>query len=187
MQPHFLLNTMNTILGLLESEQTNEASQMLVNLSALTKYALSRDVLALVPVREEFDLAKRYLDIQKIRFGDRLCVRLYAAPQVLESRMPSFLLQPLVENAVTHGIRYNVEHCIVEASCELAGERLLLRVTDNGLGPGTSRSIGNGISLNNTISRLELLFHDGYELQMREAQGGGCEVTVLLPLGIALS
>ena len=187
MQPHFLLNTMNAVLGLLESGQTSKASQMLVNLSALTRYTLTRGAVALVSVREEFELVERYIEIQKVRFGDRLCVRLYVDPQLLESRIPSFLLQPLVENAVTHGIRYNMEHCVVEASCERSGERLLLRVTDNGLGPGTSRSIGNGIGLSNITSRLELLFHDGYALQMREAEGGGCEVTVLLPLGIVLS
>ncbi len=187
MEPHFLLNTMNAILGLLESGQTNEASQRLVNLSALTKDALSRGTVPLVSVQEEFDLVERYIEIQKVRFGDRLRVHLYADPQVLESRMPSFLLQPLVENAVTHGIRYNLERCVIEASCERAGERLLLRVTDNGPGPGTSRSIGNGIGLRNTTSRLELLFHDGYDLQLRQADGGGCEVTVLLPLETVMS
>ncbi|HHP7239943.1 sensor histidine kinase [Longibacter sp.] len=182
LNPHFLFNTLNAISTLIVERHNREAERMVARLSDFLRVTLEAESTVEVPLADELDFARRYLDIEKIRFGDRLMIQEDVEPATLSALVPPLLLQPLVENAVRHGIMPHEEGGTLLFEARQVGERLLLRVADNGPGPPneTDRE-GTGIGLSNTKARLGALYGDDYDLHLQRADGGGCVVRIEMP------
>ncbi len=186
LHPHFLFNTMNAISTLIAEERNREAERMVTRLSDFLRLTLEQNTDPEVLLAEELDFARRYLDIEHIRFGDRLTTTIDTEPETLSALVPALVLQPLVENAVRHGIAplESGGHLRIEARS--AGDRLLLRVEDNGRGLSHNVSARDlrqsGIGLSNTHARLEALYGDAFRFDLKRSDGGGCVVILDLPL-----
>ena len=180
LQPHFLFNTLNAIAALLRSKP-EAAEGMILQLSEFLRLTLKNTGRPDVSLREELDFLECYLAIEKIRFQDRLSTRFRIRSEVLDARIPNLLLQPLVENAIRHGIARDHRAGRLEVSASHERGRLLLRVTDDGPGlpPGP---VTEGIGLTNTRERLRHLFGGAYTMDYGNAPGGGFCVSLTLPL-----
>jgi two-component system LytT family sensor kinase len=182
LNPHFLFNTLNAISTLALKGERQNVVRMLSLLSDLLRVTLEQQQ-QVVPLREELDLLERYLQIEQVRFRDRLTVERDIAPNVLDAEVPSLLLQPLVENAIRHGISRSAGPGHVRVEAHADDGKLELRVLDTGPGfagqPATSRT---GVGLVNTRARLEQLYGPDHELELSNRVGGGAAVTVRLPL-----
>ena len=180
LHPHFLFNTLNAIVVLVRQHRVEVADEMLTNLSELLRQTLAGWETQEVPLRREIELIKLYLDIQRVRFQDRLTVELSLSPATLNAQVPSLLLQPLVENAVRHGVSKSSAAVKIELKSCLRNSVLELQVCDDG--PGVSgESSGNGVGLSNTRARLQQLYGERQALLLEGLAGGGTIVTVLLP------
>lgn len=169
LQPHFLFNTLQSISTLIHRDQT-AADRMLTDLSDLLRLSLRSTASQEVPLREELFFLERYLDIMRVRFGDRLVIAVEADAEVREALVPSLVLQPIVENAITHGMadRPDIGHVTVRALRE-AGS-LCLEVSDDGPGVASGAPT-NGIGLANTRERIARLYGDAGRVEMF-ADGG---------------
>src|SRR5262249_45849829 len=179
--PHFLFNTLQSV-SLLMQEDVPAANRMLLLLADLLRDGTVRDHPLEVSLELELDLVRRYLEIERIRFADRLQVRYDIPPDTRDALVPSLLLQPLVENAVVHGVAEAadpVELCV--RSRRIAGE-LELRVSDTGPGPRASEGPGLGLGLANTKARLERLHPGESRIEWGDGPSGGFEVRVSIPL-----
>src|SRR5262245_46459439 len=143
LQPHFLFNTLNSI-SALNHEDPKAANRMIARLSELLRLSLENDGAQEVPLHQELDFLKRYLEIQQIRFGERLNVRYDVEPSTMDARLPNLLLQPLVENAIQHGIVPFSAGGEIHIQASRENGLLCLRVADNG--PGLPRSKLAGIA-----------------------------------------
>lgn len=180
LQPHFIFNALNAVVGLLRSDDPERAEKMLIGLSELLRRTLEDRERQLVPLDEEMRLAQLYLDIEQIRFCDRLEVELRTEPGTEKVPVPSLLLQPLVENAVRHGVARRIGSGRVAVSAARRSDRLVLRVTDDG--PGLESTAGRGVGLDNVASRLEAHYGADWRLDLREVVGGGTEVSIEVPI-----
>jgi two-component system, LytTR family, sensor kinase len=182
MHPHFLFNTMNTIAVLVREGKNDEAVTLLSRLSALLRMTLENTGIPEVTLRQEMEFLDRYMEIQKARFSDRLLVRLSIAADALDARIPNLLLQPLVENAILHGIAPKNGPGVVEISGRVAGGRLHLEVRDDGpgFGPVEGRR-REGIGLSNTRERLMKIYGSGQQLVLKSEPGHGVTVQIVLP------
>ena len=181
LQPHFLFNTLNVILPLIYKDP-DAASRTLVLLGDLLRASLERDATALVPLEEEIEFLKKYLEIQKARFGERLEIRFHVDESAREAAIPSLLLQPLVENAIKHGISKHRGSGRVEISCRRQGDSLELRVWNTAGGDVEGPADhSHGIGLSNIRERLNLIYGGRYEFS-REERADGFEVVIRLPL-----
>lgn len=180
LQPHFIFNALNAVVGLLRREDPADAEKMLIGLSELLRRTLDGRGRQCVPLVEELRLVRLYLDIERIRFGDRFEVSLEAEPGSENASVPSLLLQPLVENAVRHGVARHSGRGRVGVHARRSGDRLVLRVTDDGPGPETAEA-GHGVGLDNVSSRLEALYGRDWELALGSGAEGGTEVRIELP------
>jgi sensor histidine kinase YesM len=182
LNPHFLFNTLNAISVLALKGERQSVVRMLTLLSDLLRLTLEQQQ-QVVPLREELDLLERYLQIEQVRFRDRLTVEHDIASSVLDAEVPSLLLQPLVENAVRHGISCSAGPGLVRIEARAQDGMLELRVLDTGPGfashATTSRT---GVGLVNTKARLEQLYGTEHELELGNRVNGGAAVTVRLPL-----
>ena len=181
LQPHFLFNTLNSIATLMHRD-VDAAERMLARLGDLLRMALDMGESAQVPLERELEFTRLYLEIQQIRFGDRLAVSYRIEPEVLDAAVPSMFLQPLAENAIRHGIDRRAEGGHVDLSAHRDGKVLHVTVRDDGAGieKGASEE-RTGIGLSNLRSRLEALYGDGQRLRLQDAPGGGLEVLLQLP------
>jgi two-component system, LytTR family, sensor kinase len=179
LQPHFLFNALNSV-SVLMHEDIEAADRVLVQLSGLLRRALESSAAQEVPLREEMAFLEAYLAIEQTRFTDRLSCRVDIAPDVLDARVQSLILQPLVENAVRHGLERSASPCRIEIAAERRDGRLHLSVRDDG--PGLSPGAAEGVGLSNTRSRLELLYGDAHSFHLAPAPGGGLLVTLAIPL-----
>jgi len=183
LQPHFLFNTHHSIISLMLKEKNEEAIKMLTQLSDLLRTTLQKTNEQLSSLKEEMETLDLYLDIQKVRFEDRLEICTNASRDILDAEVPYLILQPLVENALQHGIGNLPEggRLIVEAHEK--GGKLLLSVGDNGLGMGggTEKSNGNGIGLKTTRSRLEQLYGDRHIFTINSSPETGTTVSIAIP------
>lgn len=181
LKPHFLFNTLNGIASLMHSD-VHAADKMLVRLSELLRLTMLHPGQPLTKLREEIAFIEKYLEIERIRFRDRLTVEIKASPDSLELEVPSLILQPLVENAIRHGIELQARpgHITVEARRE--GANLALLVRDNGAGLPPGGFSREGIGLANTRERLRELYGDRHRFELANAEGGGLEVRLILPL-----
>jgi two-component system LytT family sensor kinase len=183
LNPHFLFNTLNTVAALVH-EQPRTAERMVTRLSELLRASLDSPHAQEATLRDELRLLERFLDIEQVRFSDRLQVEIVAPEELLDLDVPTLIFQPLVENAIRHGIEPLESHGQIRVSARRDQDRLVLAVEDNGPGfnpavSSTSRRVGIGLS--NTRSRLRHLYGDEQSLELIPRPGGGTEVRVTVP------
>jgi Histidine kinase len=157
LNPHFLFNTLNAISSLIVSGRNKDGEAMLGKLCGFLRTALSADGKASVALGEELETLQTYLEIEAIRFGDRLTVEFACPEALLELPVPNFILQPLVENAVKHAVARTSRPVIVRVAARREGQDLILSVSDNG-GAGATTAFGTGVGLANTRRRLEVIY-----------------------------
>lgn len=179
LHPHFLFNTLNTIASLMHSDVA-AADRMVVKLSELLRIALSTEHSQEVCLSEELEFVRKYLDIEQERFRDRLEVQFQVDPETLDARIPVFLLQPLVENSIRHGIAKNPGSGKLEIEATRVNGRLRVRVGDNGCGISPS-DVQEGIGLSNTRLRLQQLYGSDAEFTLSARAGKGTDAVIFLP------
>jgi signal transduction histidine kinase len=185
LHPHFLFNTLHTISALMHRD-TEAADAMLARLSDLLRLSLDRLGTQQVTLKEEMDFVQKYLEIERTRFGERLQVRVDIDPDTLDAAVPNLLLQPLVENALRHGIAQKVDGGVVEikAAREAGQLSLLVRDTGPGLSAAKLSALNTGVGLANTRSRLEELFPSRHRFEFHEPPEGGLAVQIVIPFMI---
>jgi sensor histidine kinase YesM len=176
LHPHFLFNTLNTISILMEKD-VKTANQMLVSLSDLLRVTLDEIGTQQVPLRQEIDFLEQYLKIEQMRFEERLCVKMKIEPAVLDVKVPNLILQPLVENAVRHGISPQISGGTIEIEAKRQNGNLCLIVSDDGAG-NDSQNLPKGIGLSNTQARLEKLYPSNHTFQIKRVNGFSVEITL---------
>jgi sensor histidine kinase YesM len=181
MEPHFLFNTLNAITSLVAQGRNPEAMQTLAHLNTILRMTLQRRAPEKVRFTEELRVVESYLAIQQVRFADRLQVKIEATPEALQGLVPCFLLQPLVENAVQHGVAQMEAGGIIETSVKRIGDTLWMQVRDNGHGTNGSDKKGHGIGMQNIRDRLTFFYPDAHEFRVVTPQTGGYEVTIQIP------
>ena len=180
LHPHFLFNTLNAISELVH-EDPETADRMITGLSELLREALIAGDRQQVPLRRELELVRLYLDIQQARFGDRLQADIEVDETVMDALVPHFVLQPLVENAIRHGIGARSDAGRVRIRARADHDALRIDVEDDGAGL-KEEGASEGIGLGNTRKRLEALYGPGASVQVRADPRGGAIVTVTIPL-----
>lgn len=182
LQPHFLFNTLNTISGLVHTEP-DRADAVVTALSDLLRLTLETSGERELPLREELRLVEAYLAIMQARFEDRVRARIEVAPDVRDALLPAFFLQPLVENAVHHGLEPLPAGGTVTVRVHRESDRLKIEVCDDGVGLDTHAPRREGVGLGNTRARLRALHGERASLDLRPAPDGarGCVVAVTLP------
>lgn len=179
LRPHFLFNTLNSVSALMAHDVPG-ARRMIARLSDLLRLSLDDDGAPETPLWRELEFLASYVDIQRTRFGDRLAVDYEVYPAARDALVPRLLLQPLVENAIVHGLSPRPGPGRVWVSADRAEGRLRLEVRDDGVGWGAA-SAGEGVGIGNTRARLRALYGDGQRLLLDDAPGGGARVRVELP------
>ena len=181
LEPHFLFNTLNAITTLVELGRPQQAVEMLEHLNTILKSTLKRTTPEKIPLSEELEVVENYLAIEQVRFADRLRIEIKVEPAALDSLVPCFLLQPIVENAIRHGIAHCEGEGLVEATARRDGSLLRLQVRDTGaVGNGRAKP-GSGIGLKNTRERLAHFYQDGYAMKAEPLAAGGFEVDLAIP------
>lgn len=184
LQPHFLFNTLNTIAELVH-EDAESADRMIAGLSDLLRRTLELGDAQEITLDDELDVLSLYLDIQRIRFGDRLQVEMDIADNVRDARVPALLLQPLVENAIRHGLAARATAGRIQVRARSADAKLLLEVSDDGGATDVEApSARTGIGLNNVRARLEVLYGPAFSLELTRTAGLGARVLVEMPLRV---
>ncbi len=178
--PHFLFNTLNSISSLMHRD-VDAADRMLVRLSGLLRLALENVETQQVPLGDELEFLRLYLEIEQVRFGARLEVKFDVPAELLDAPVPNLLLQPLVENAIKHGIAPRKQGGRVEVRARQEGPELALAVKDNGTGSSAKSGSGGGLGLANTRARLEHLYGERQQFEFGPEPEGGFEVRVRIP------
>jgi sensor histidine kinase YesM len=180
LHPHFLFNTLNAI-WVLMSKDVESARQMLVRLSDLLRLTLESSSTQAVSLKQELDFLDRYLGIEQIRFHGRLQVKMNVEPDTLDAQVPNLILQPLVENAIKHGITPRVEPGRIEIHARRENHMLWVQIKDNGAGLNQEISLKEGVGLANTRARLRQMYGPHYSFDCINAPEGGFLVTVAIP------
>jgi two-component system, LytTR family, sensor kinase len=182
LNPHFLFNALNSVAVLARRGNTGEVERMVTHLADLLRHSLESSREQLVALRVELDAVRHYLDIERVRYGERLVSSIDIPNALLDRTVPSFLLQPLVENAIRHGFT-DAQHVLrVSVRAELHDGALEISVSDDGAGIAQRESIGNGVGLGNTRSRLEGLYRGRASIALTAGERGtGTTVRVTLP------
>lgn len=180
LQPHFLFNTLHTVSALMERD-TDAARSVIFELSDLLRYSLRGLSDHVAPLEAELRVLKAYVHIQRARFGERLAVQYDIAPDTEGVAVPRMLLQPLVENAIRHGMPA-MGVLTVMVSARRDGAVLKIAVRDDGFGPGEANEAGNGVGLRNARARLRGLYGERQSLVLQRSADGGAEVIVALPV-----
>ena len=183
-QPHFLFNTLNAISALIRLKANDRALEMLVGLSDLMRHSLDRSGEQVVPLHAELDFVKRYVALQQARFGDRLTVAYDVADECRDAPVPTFVLQPIVENALRHGVARVARPCRIDVRAAVAPDDTLhLVIADDGVGlpPGFSLEHDAHIGLGNIRSRLQRLYVPAARLRVSARPGGGAITEVSIP------
>jgi two-component sensor histidine kinase len=172
-EPHFLFNTLNAISGLVRTGDADAAADMIASLSEFLRAMLRDSERQEISLAEELDLTRRYLEIQRMRYGERLRYAERLQDGVASARLPMLILQPLVENAVKHGIDRQVHGGVIEIRAWREAERLCIGVHNDGppLAPVT-RAAGESVGLTNVKARLRTLYNDAGSFELRDAEGG---------------
>ena len=185
MQPHFLYNSLNAITVILRDRDTITATRMLEQLGEMLRRVMRRDGPQEVTLAEEIDFLRQLLAIEEVRFSDRLRPEFDVDRSLLNAAVPEFVLQPLVENALRHGLARRVDATLLRISARRDGNVLLLTVTDDGPGPTSGPDDADeraeGVGLSNTRERLAVLYGDAASLTLTPLPGGGAAATVRLP------
>ena len=182
--PHFLFNSLNSIAQLIHVDP-DKAEDCVQRLAAIFRYLLRRAEQEFVPLAEELNMAEAYLEIERARFGDRIQVRTHVDPRSLKQLIPNLILQPLVENAVKHGLSRKLGPGTIQIDVRMDGATLALSVGDDGLGM-TDAALGcvyeRGVGLRNLRARLERLYGPSHLPEITSAPGGGTRVSLRLPV-----
>lgn len=182
-EPHFMFNSLNSIAGLVRDNRNDDAVEMIVALSDFLRHAATDSTRPQVPLGQEVEHLRQYLEIQKARFAERLQVTLTIPPELLNAQVPSLILQPLVENAIKHGIAKRAQGGGIQVAATQANGVLNLRVGNDGpCLPGEMEKKRTGIGIANLRNRLQLLYGNRFELSLRNQATGGVEVSISLPL-----
>lgn len=183
LQPHFLFNTLNTISALMHRD-VEAADAMIARLSDLLRISLQTTGVQEVPLKDELDFLAKYLEIEQTRFRDRLTVVFDVAPDTLDALVPNLILQPLVENAIKHGIGPRPSPGTITIRSRLVGQTVELNVQDDGVGMSAARlsDFNRGVGLSNTRSRLEHLYGSLHRFEFRRPGTGGLLVSIVIPL-----
>ena len=184
LQPHFLFNTLNSIMVLVRQEKGRQAEEMLARLSDLLRCVLEDVEAQEVTLRRELEFLRLYLSIEEVRFQDRLRVEIVAAPETLDAAVPHMGLQPLVENAVRHGIGRRSAAGRLRIDAARVNGTLEIRVRDDGPGLAPEGASSQGIGLVNTRARLQQLYGDAAGLTLENGPEGGAVATLTLPYRI---
>ena len=181
--PHFLFNALNAVSTLVTERRNDEASRMLSRVSDFLRLTLTTPVRDEVALADEIDYVRRYLDIERVRFGDRLRVEIDIAPDAWEASVPAFVLQPLIENAVRYAVAPSESGGSILVEARRAGDALRVAIADDG--PGVRDDArGNGagrIGLANTRDRLRRLYGDRGRLHLENLPGGGTRAAIEIP------
>ncbi|MFO1500499.1 MAG: histidine kinase [Verrucomicrobiota bacterium] len=181
LNPHFLFNTLHAISSLMHKD-VELADRMIARLSDLLRYALESTHAQEVPLRQELAFLDRYLEIEQTRFGDRLLVKKQIDPGALNFQVPNLILQPLVENAIRHGIEPHARPGEITLSAQRGDGTLHLEVRDNGGGLLQGiEALDEGVGLSNTRARLAELYGSQYRFDLRNAEQGGFVVGLTIP------
>lgn len=181
LHPHFLFNTLNAISALMHKD-VDAADRMIVLLADLLRLALDKDDRHQVPLHNELEFLDRYLEIEKIRFRDRLRVEIDVEPECLDVQVPKLILQPLVENSIRHGIAMRSAAGRVAIQARRRGNQLDLEVSDDGPGlPRETRDLREGVGLANTRARLEQLYGHEHRFELANGGSGGVRVRLQIP------
>lgn len=191
--PHFLYNTLDSIIWMAEWGKNQEVVLMTSSLAKLLRRSISNEQEA-VTVAEEVEYTETYLTIQKMRYKDKLEYEILVDPEILQKSVIKLVLQPLVENAIYHGIKYKEGKGLIRIRGFRQNERMILQVQDDGKGmePETLAHIfekhtkdtrSNGVGLNNVNERIQLYYGDDYGISFRSSPGEGTEATITLPFG----
>lgn len=179
--PHFLFNTLNSLSSLVIKGRNEQAEAMIQNLSSFYRNSLSSDPLADVTLSEEVGLQKLYLDIETVRYPERLRIVIDIEPGVAELRVPALILQPLVENAIKHGVAISDQPVLVAITARRETTKLAISVTDNCVAPSMAQS-GTGIGLANVRDRLAARYGIAAQLTTDAPPDGGFVATLYLPI-----
>ena len=187
LNPHFLFNTLNAISTLILDKQNDLANTMMTRLSHFLRYSLDNDPMAKVTLAQEVEAMKLYLDIEKVRFAERLRLSFEIDREAEQAVIPSLLLQPLVENAIKYAIAHSVNGGTIRISARVFAGQLLLEVADDG--PGIDETVKakrtrNGVGLANTRERLSELYGANHGFQLSKTDPHGLTISIRIPLEI---
>jgi len=188
LNPHFLFNTLNSISTLVLLKQTEPANAMLTRLSGFLRHTLITEPGSQVTLEQEIETLQLYLDIERMRFEDRLRTDFQIEEAAMSARLPSMLLQPLIENSIKYAVGAQEEGARISLTARVIGERLRLQVEDTGPGadltPNSTRTgapISTGVGLANTRNRLVQAYGDAHLFETRSQPGGGFTVLIEIP------
>ncbi len=181
LNPHFLFNAMNSIAMLVRKRENETAVTMIAGLSDLMRSFLDERPPQEVPLREELAFVERYLAVEQLRFQDRLRVSVSADARALDAYVPNLVLQPVVENALKHGIARRAAAGHLTISAQTSNGTLVLEVTDDGPGPEPAGELGSGVGLRNVRARLQHLYGSDQRFALTRRPEGGAVATLTLP------
>ena len=182
-EPHFLFNTLNAIAGLVRENKNEAAVNMIAKLSDFMRRVLEDGTRQQVPLAEEMEFVQKYMDIQKVRFADRLQLYVNIGSELYPAQIPSLILQPMVENAVKHGIAKRAEGGAIRITASQSEGKLTVTVCNDGPQlPPDWEMTRSGIGISNVRTRLQSLYGDHFELSMRSREAGGVDASFSLPL-----
>jgi len=182
LNPHFLFNSLNALLVLVREGNNADAARMLEQLGDILRLVLRSNQPNEIPLHEELGFLEQYLAIEQVRFPDRLNVHWHVEAQAKDALVPGFVLQPLVENAIKHGLAKRAEAGRIDISARVTAGRLQLAVRDDGVGFGPHPPAAEGVGLANTRERLRTMYGHDAEVALNNPAGGGAEVVLSLPL-----
>lgn len=181
--PHFLFNTLNAISTLVLERRNDQAENMLMRLAGFLRYSLDRQPTELAELSAELEAQRKYLEIEQTRFEDKLKVRFLIEPGLERTRLPSLILQPILENAIKYAITPRAEGGSIDVSAVRDGSLLRIVVEDDGPGlPSEEGSRRRGVGLANALERLELIYGSRAGLSAKNREPRGCRVDIWLPL-----
>jgi LytS/YehU family sensor histidine kinase len=182
LHPHFLFNTLHSIAALVRENHRQAAIKVIAGLGDLLRQTLDHAGAQEVTLKQELEFLEKYLDIEQLRFQDRLHIRIDVQPAACIARVPYLILQPLVENAIRHGISRSVNASILEIRCWLEEGKLNMQVRDDGPGLELQPSGGaENIGVRNTKERLEGMYHEDQRFSLKNAEGGGAVASITIP------
>jgi signal transduction histidine kinase len=180
--PHFLFNTLNSLSSLVMRQRNDEAEQMILNLSTFFRASLTRESTENVPLSEELRLQLLYLDIEKVRFPERLVVKVAVPAALGDALVPALILQPLVENAIKYGVSRSQRPVTVTIAADQVGDKLELWVRDDGEASPTHAEAGCGVGIANVEARLRASYGDAADCVAGRPSAGGWLVRLTMPL-----
>jgi sensor histidine kinase YesM len=183
LNPHFLFNTLNSISTLVLLKQTERANAMLARLSSFLRYTLVNEPTAKVTLAQEVETLKLYLEIEKMRFEDRLRPHFRIEPETIGARLPSLLLQPLIENAIKYAVTPAENGADIWMTATLEGQAVRIEVADNGNGDGAefAASPSTGVGLANIRDRLSQAYGGAHRFETKKNERGGFSVILEIP------